>query len=467
MSDETTSDIQNELQELPDISDFTPTGPGADLLNEINNYLEIVNTVRDENEGLPPETVDKIEEQFLVDRVRHSATIEGVNLDRRETLHVLTTGQIIEGKRRPSQETKNLGDALEVVGQLVEVEAIREVDIRNIHAVLLKDLDDNAGRYRPHDVRITNASYRPPEHLDVPRLMHSLVEKLASPPEGTDRFTVGVYAHWAMARIHPFVDGNGRMARIMQDLYFLRHRLVPTPVPYQDVDDYYGALEKADSGNTGPFVELIAGYTLSTLRKYRAAIEEVQQTDDWLDDLISTANESIRDTEHSLFTRYSQQMSEIRDTFSGIATRISRSIPELDCRFREFGGIDFTRFREIKSRGTASRTWDFGLTFVLGDREVRFIFWHGRHRSSESDSVKLGRDPILLVSIQENDKYVILNDTDEMRISLRAIGISDGQFVRVRNDPVQEVNEADYGISASAICRDFVSEVVQGVLGLG
>jgi hypothetical protein len=102
MSTEPTEDIQGALQELPDVSIFAPAGPNAELFAQIEEYNAIVNKARDENQGLPPETVRNIESQFFVDRVRHSATIEGSTLDRRETLHVLTTGQIIEGKRRPS-----------------------------------------------------------------------------------------------------------------------------------------------------------------------------------------------------------------------------------------------------------------------------------------------------------------------------------------------------------------------------
>lgn len=219
----------------------------------------------------------------------------------------MTTGQIIEGKRRPSQEIRNLGTALELVAQLVGSDVVREADLRTIHATLLEGLDHNAGRYRPHNVKISNAKFRPPEHFDVSRLMYDLVKKLESPPPGTTGFVLGVYAHWATARIHPFVDGNGRMARIMQDLVFLRHRLVPAPVPYQEMDDYYAALEQADEGKTGPFVELIARATLEALRKYRAAIEEIKQTDDWLGNLITEANATLRDRVHSVFSRTSKK----------------------------------------------------------------------------------------------------------------------------------------------------------------
>lgn len=467
MNDDPSQDIQNSLQELPEVGIFTPTGPNVDLFDQIVEYNAMVNKARDENRGLPPETVRNIESQYFVDRVRHSATIEGSTLDRRETLHVLTTGQIIEGKRRPSEEIRNLGAALKLVSEFVSEDVVRETDIRTIHGKLLEGLDPNAGRYRPHNVRIANAKYRPPEHLDVPRLMHELVKKLELPPTETPGFVLGVYAHWAMARIHPFVDGNGRMARIMQDLVFLRNRLVPAPVSYRDVDDYYAALEQADEGNTAPFVEFIARATLESLRKYRAAIEEVKQTDDWLGQLIADASASIRDTEHAIFTRHVQKMAEIRDTFQAIANRMSSAIPDLDCRVKQYGGIDFTQFREIKNTGRSQRTWDFGLSISLGDRHIRFIFWYGRYRRHPRDTEALDRNPVLLPSIEDGDTYRTLEDTEEQKLSLRAIAIRDGEFVRIRYNPVTELYEFDTPVSASQVCRDFITEVLRGKFGIG
>jgi hypothetical protein len=265
-----------------------------------------------------------------------------------------------------------------------------------------------------------------------------------------------------MARIHPFVDGNGRMARITQDLVFLRHRLVPAPIPYQQMDEYYAALEEADEANTASFIELIAQSTLESLRKYRAAIEEVERTDEWLSQLIADANASIRDREHSIFTRHTQKMAEIRDTFITLADRISSSIPGLDCRVRQFGGIDFTQFREIKSTWRSQRTWDFGLSFSLNDRSVRFIFWYGRYFAHPRDTQSLDNTPVLLASIEKERKYRTLDDAEEEKISLRAIAIRNGEFVRIRYNPVDEMYEFDSPVSASQICRDFIAEVLRG-----
>src|SRR5690606_10593168 len=131
----------------------------------------------------------------------------------------------------------------------------------------------------------------------------------------------GVYCHWSIARIHPFTDGNGRMSRVLQDLFFLRHRLVPAPIPFQQVDDYYESLQRADGGDPQPFVEFVATASLHSLQKYRAAIEEHQEVGGWIESLIAKANASVKDTEHASYSRYMQRVGELREVLCGVCDK--------------------------------------------------------------------------------------------------------------------------------------------------
>lgn len=459
--------IIKPLDTLPEVQTFAPLGATAELLDQIYESMKVVNASRDATSGLHPDIVRRIEDEFLVDRVRHSATIEGSTLDRRETLHVLTTGQIIEGKQRPSEEVRNLGNALRKIALLVEEDVIRDIHVRGIHGILLEGLDVNAGRYRPHDVAISGAKYRPPDHLEVPRLMHELLGKLKSPPSDVTGFTVGVYAHWAMARIHPFVDGNGRMARIVQDLLFLRYRLVPAPVSFKDVDEYYAALESADEGEPAPFVELIARATLASLAKYLAAIEDVQRTDDWIEALATSVNQSIHNADHALYLRWSQKMAEVRETFTQIANKLTSKIPALTCTVKRYAELDYQQFREIREQGRSSKTWDFGITFKLGDHLVRFIFWYGKHFPRSGETEPLLQTPVLLVSIDDGGRYELLEDAGQDAIALREIGVAEGEFVQIRYDPVEDRRRYDTPAAVSQICQDFVTQVLRGKLRVG
>ncbi len=458
----TENELLNTLQDLPPVESFSPTGVTKEMLAQIDEYLSEINNIRDHSHGLPPNLVEQIQDKFLADRVRNSATIEGATLDRRETLHVLTTGQIIDSKRRPSEEVRNLGNAIKHGSMLVAADTIREIDIRSVHSQLMEGLDEHAGRYRPLDVRITNATYRPPEHLDVPRLMAQYITELrrAEHENTLHGFTIGVYAHWAFSRIHPFVDGNGRMARILQDIYFLRHNLVPAPIPFQQVDAYYESLQSADSGNVAPLNEFVANATLESLQKYRAAIEDFDQEDSWLNELVESVNASVKDAEHASYTRYMQRIGELRETFQEIGDKLNSRVPEIDIRIRKYSPIDLVQYRQLKSTGSTPKSWNFGIDFAYGERRVRFVMWHGRCLN-RPPGVPTSPEPALLVSIHDGEEYRILDDVGEHGISLRAIEVINGDLRRIRYNPVTNLATSDEGIKATAICKDFIQEVLR------
>jgi Fic family protein len=458
----TEKELLNTLQDLPPVESFAPTGVTKEMLAQIDEYLSEINNIRDHSHGLPSNLVEQIQEKFLADRVRNSATIEGATLDRRETLHVLTTGQIIDSKRRPSEEVRNLGHAIEQGSLLVAADTIREVDIRSIHSLLMEGLDDHVGKYRPLDVKITNATYRPPEHLDVPRLMAQYVDalRLAERENKLHGFTIGVYAHWAFSRIHPFVDGNGRMARILQDVYFLRHNLVPAPISFQQVDAYYEALQSADSGDVAPLNEFVANATLESLQKYRAAIEDFQREDSWLDDLVESVNASVKDAEHASYTRYMQRIGELREVFQEIGDKLNVRVPEIDIRIRKYSPIDLVQYRQLKNTGSTPKSWNFGIEFSYGERRVKFMLWHGRC-FNRPPSTPATSEPALLVSIHDGEGYRTLDDVGEHGISLRAVEVVDGDLRRIRYNPVTNSTTSDEGVQASVICKDFIQEVLR------
>jgi Fic family protein len=66
----------------------------------------------------------------------------------------------------------------------------------------------------------------------------------------------GALAHYNMVRIHPFDDGNGRGARLLMNLILMRRGYPPAIIRNDEREDYLDALDQADRGDMGPFVEL-------------------------------------------------------------------------------------------------------------------------------------------------------------------------------------------------------------------
>jgi Fic family protein len=74
------------------------------------------------------------------------------------------------------------------------------------------------------------------------------------------------YVHYALVCIHPFADGNGRVARALASVYSLRALSLPTVILSEQKEQYLNALERADAGDFQAFVEFMTNAVLDTIR---------------------------------------------------------------------------------------------------------------------------------------------------------------------------------------------------------
>lgn len=126
--------------------------------------------------------------------------------------------------------------------------------------------------------------YAPPG--DVPWEMHRLVEELRQPSfESAHPIVQAAYAHHALAQIHPFQDGNGRVARVLASVPLLRWTSVPFHLYEDQVAEYFDALAAADAGHPGEFARFVRDRThdLLLLTSDRLAAEgevEMERSDE-------------------------------------------------------------------------------------------------------------------------------------------------------------------------------------------
>jgi Fic family protein len=95
--------------------------------------------------------------------------------------------------------------------------------------------------------------------IEVPLLMHKLVVWINS-AEAADLHPVerAALAHFRLVHIHPFVDGNGRTARLLMNLILIREGYPPAVIRRERRPEYYDALGRAHEGDTNPFLALVA-----------------------------------------------------------------------------------------------------------------------------------------------------------------------------------------------------------------
>jgi len=159
-------------------------------------------------------------------RSAHSSTaIEGNPLSFEE-VSALADGREVMARRKDRQEVLNYLEALDRVPEFANREPFTVDDLLEIHGIVTKETLDNPqdeGVLRDRQVRVINdfgeTVFIPPLTEDVPELIDEFWGWLNSPDiEEIDSVIVAGLTHYEMVRIHPFIDGNGRTARIMVTL---------------------------------------------------------------------------------------------------------------------------------------------------------------------------------------------------------------------------------------------------------
>lgn len=209
----------------------------------------------------PKAALKRLKERIVLEWTYNSDAIEGNSLTLKETKLVLEDGLTIKGKSlKEHLEAINHKDAIEFVEKLVNKKAkIDILAIRQIHALILTKIDNKeAGKYRNTSVRISGSNYKPPESISVPHLMADFNKWLQSKKSQVNIIEYAALAHFKLVHIHPFVDGNGRTARLLTNLILMKHGFPPVVILKLDRKRYYDCLEKGHKENLGDFVNFIA-----------------------------------------------------------------------------------------------------------------------------------------------------------------------------------------------------------------
>ncbi len=218
-----------------------------DLLKTIEGKKKQLDAAR----PLPAELVKNLDNWFKVELTYTSNAIEGNTLTRSETALVVQKGLTVSGKSLVEHlEATNYALALDFIKQLVKAkrETLKIADILDLHRVVLKGVDDqNAGKFRSIEVKIAGSDSQLPSPLRVPDLMDDFIMWLHK--SGDHPVQVAVDAHFKLVAIHPFVDGNGRSARLLLGLLLMQEGYPPALVQNEDRLEYIDAIRKAEQEN--------------------------------------------------------------------------------------------------------------------------------------------------------------------------------------------------------------------------
>lgn len=227
----------------------------ANIYGRILEKRNTLDKLRPFNRG----ALAKLQETFRVDLTYNSNAIEGNSLSLSETKLVLEEGITIGGKSmREHLEVTNHSKAIDFVESLVNKPRIEEIDVLNLHAMILDRIDpENAGFYRRGAVRISGTSYTPPNPVKVPALMQEVYALMNT--KGGEPIETAARIHQRFVDIHPFIDGNGRTARLLLNLYLMRNGYPPVIILRAERLKYIRTIMQSRAeDDVSPFANFVA-----------------------------------------------------------------------------------------------------------------------------------------------------------------------------------------------------------------
>ncbi|MBI5253344.1 MAG: Fic family protein [Euryarchaeota archaeon] len=224
-----------------------------ELLERIEEKKKRLDSMR----PLPKDALRRLHEELRLLHTHHSNAIEGNTLTLSETKLVVEEGITIGGKPlKDCLEARNTANAYDLIEGLARGRKITHEALQKIHEALTRGILEDAGRYRTKNVRITGAIKTPPNFSKVAGLMDRLLNRV-NESKG-NAVETSAFLHHNFVEIHPFSDGNGRVARLLNNLHLIRHGYPPIVLRREDRAKYYKSLRSADAGNLAPFANFIA-----------------------------------------------------------------------------------------------------------------------------------------------------------------------------------------------------------------
>jgi cell filamentation protein, protein adenylyltransferase len=207
-----------------------------------------------------------------LDEIYHSNAMRGNRLDRTQTEVVVLRGETVGGLTlREHLEAVNLHRALHHAETVAKSQApLTEHTIRELHRQLFAAIDDeNGGAYRRIDTRVVGRDYLPPESVLVPALLREFTEWLdESTAHPVSKATA---AQAKIQNLSPFLDGNGRVGRLLSSTILFATGYPPAIVRTEDAARYYEGLRQADAGDLSGLLALTIDGVSESLARLEAA----------------------------------------------------------------------------------------------------------------------------------------------------------------------------------------------------
>jgi Fic family protein len=260
----------------------------ADRLKEnlaviLDQKLEQLNDMR----PISPIHLQKLKEQFQIEMTYNSNGIEGNTLTLNETYWVFQEGMTVKGKTlKEHLEVKDHKRALQKLYQLIESPTdldFTERLIKDLHQAVIEMSEEGDDQdYRETEVFISGSDHKPFTPQEVPKAMKDLIRWVKREGHQYHPVEFAAIFHHQFVHIHPFLDGNGRTARLLMNLFLMRAGYPLVIILKNDRQKYYRVLRQADNGRYKGLIQFIAQSALRSLNIYLDAISPAKAKDEFI-----------------------------------------------------------------------------------------------------------------------------------------------------------------------------------------
>ncbi len=239
------------------------------LLQQADSYQQKISSAR----PLAKEELNSLDNYFRIGFTYSSNALEGNTLTLSETKILLEDGITVGG--RP------LKDCYEAVGHSAAYDFMLELArqknmkitediIKKLHFLFYQKVDsEQAGQYRSIQVYISGTEYIPPDPTEIPLQMKAMIDQIRISETNLHPIELAAMTHKKLVDIHPFIDGNGRTARLLMNLILIHFGYGVVSIPPIWRNEYINALSLSrQSNNMEPFFKLIAECVIETERDY-------------------------------------------------------------------------------------------------------------------------------------------------------------------------------------------------------
>lgn len=269
--------------------------PKYSINNKILRHIGIIEAAREiiAHAPLLPYYEKEFQKDAMVRAVHHGTHIEGneLNMDQAEKI---ISGQPVMARARDIQEVINYRRVMERLGKLTGEDGVKEVTdkfILELHKMTVEKIlpPDRCGEFRTTQVVVKNSqtgeiTFTPPAAVSVPGQVKDLLEFInTTTQDDIHPVLKGGIVHYELVRIHPFIDGNGRVSRalstfiLFQEGYDIRRFFSLEEYFDNNAAEYYGALQSV-ARNEGDLTEWLTYFTQGLaieLSKIKEKIEKI------------------------------------------------------------------------------------------------------------------------------------------------------------------------------------------------